>query len=39
VRRIAAGHYRLSVGSGQPDTDTPGQSTEVDLPASAPLPL
>jgi len=39
VRRIAAGHYRLSVGSGQPDTGMPGQSAEVDLPASAPLPL
>lgn len=39
VRRVAAGHYRVSVGSGQPSTGVPGQSAAVDLPASAPLPL
>jgi beta-glucosidase len=39
IRRIAAGRYRVSVGSGQPDTGVPTQSAPVTLAASTPLPL
>ncbi|MET0247481.1 MAG: glycoside hydrolase family 3 C-terminal domain-containing protein [Sphingomonas sp.] len=38
VRRVLAGTYRVTVGSGQLDVDVPGQSANFATPGSAPLP-
>jgi beta-glucosidase len=38
VRRVLAGHYRVSVGSGQPGTGVPIQSAGFTSLAGAPLP-
>ncbi|MGN6124500.1 MAG: fibronectin type III-like domain-contianing protein, partial [Sphingomonas oligoaromativorans] len=38
VREVMAGNYRVSVGSGQPDTGVPVQSAHFSARQSAPLP-
>jgi beta-glucosidase len=38
VRAVMAGRYRVSVGSGQPDTGAPVQSASFTASAGAPLP-
>ena len=39
VRQVFAGHYRLSLGGGQPDSGLPSVSTEFDVTHAADLPL
>jgi len=39
IRRVATGQYRISVGSGQPDTGTPGQSAAFTTQGEVVLPL
>ncbi|GGB38817.1 glucan 1,4-alpha-glucosidase [Sphingomonas metalli] len=38
TRAVAAGHYRVTVGSGQPDTGAPGTSADFTAQAGAALP-
>jgi beta-glucosidase len=38
VRQVMAGSYRVTVGSGQPDTGVAGQSASFTAEQSAPLP-
>ena len=37
-RRVAVGRYRISVGSGQPDTGLPGQSADVSVDEAVAVP-
>lgn len=37
-RRVAAGRYRVSVGSGQPDTGAPSRSADFSIDASVDVP-